>query len=100
MYEQTTKSFINFHANHTQIDRNFLEDRFHFWDTVLHRQRCTSFHWYQIGLLVGILLLALVLLFVYIFYNAKRSRRNIKPTEAGNSDIVTTTYRFLSPVAT
>lgn len=97
MYEGKRKAFINFHASHTRIEGDFLEDRFQFWDTILHRPRCTSFRWYHTCLLVGVLLLVIILLSIYILYNAKRSRRNIKPTE-GNSNDVVTTYHFLSPI--
>ena len=78
---------------------DFLEDRFHFWNMILHRPRCTPFRWYHTCLLLGILLLVIILLSIYIFYNAKRSRRNIKPTESNRNDVVTT-YHFLSPIVT
>ena len=64
---------------------------------ILHTQTCQHFHWYQTSLLIGIFVLVLLLLAIYIFYNAKRSRRNIKPTEMQNTDVVTT-YHFLPTV--
>lgn len=66
---------------------------------ILHSQICTPFRWYHTCLLVGVLLVALTLLAIYIFYNAKRSRRNIKPTEIRSTDVVTT-YHFLPTVVT
>ncbi|CAF0985298.1 unnamed protein product [Adineta steineri] len=96
-YEKEKKSFISFNANDTHIEHNFLEERFQFWNTILHNQMCAPFRWYHTCLLVGILLIVLILLSIYIFYNAKRSRRNIKPTEVTNTDVVTT-YHFSSSV--
>jgi hypothetical protein len=96
-YEITKKSFINFNVNSTQIEENFLEERFQFWNTVLHQQMCAPFRWYHTCLLIGILVLVVVLLSIYIFYNAKRSRRNIKPTEVTTTDTVTT-YHFTPAV--
>jgi hypothetical protein len=64
---------------------------------ILHTQICQPFVWYHKCLLIGILVLTLLLLAIYIFYNAKRSRRNIKPTEITNTDVVTT-YHFLPTV--
>jgi high-affinity Fe2+/Pb2+ permease len=66
---------------------------------ILHRQICTPFRWYHTSLLVGILILTLLLIIIFIFYNSKRSRRNIKPTELTNSHILTT-YHFLPSVVT
>ncbi|CAF1212043.1 unnamed protein product [Rotaria sordida] len=97
LYENIKKSYINFHTNDIQIGEQFLEERFQFWNMILNRSICTPFHWYHTCLLVGILIFALALLAIYIFYNAKRSRRNIKPTEITNNDVVTT-YHFLSTV--
>ncbi|CAF2143883.1 unnamed protein product [Rotaria magnacalcarata] len=96
-YEQTKKSYINFNAYDTQVEEQFFEERFQFWNMILHRPICTPFHWYHTCLLISILVLVLVLLAIYIFYNAKRSRRNIKPTDITNNDIVTT-YHFLPSV--
>ncbi|CAF0801892.1 unnamed protein product [Rotaria sp. Silwood1] len=96
-YEKTRKSYINFNTYDIQIEDQFLEERFQFWHMILHRPTCAPFHWYHTCLLVGILILVLTLLAIYIFYNAKRSRRNIKPTETTNDDVVTT-YHFLSAV--
>ncbi|CAF2500161.1 unnamed protein product [Rotaria sp. Silwood2] len=96
-YEKTKKTYINFHTYDTQIEEQFFEERFQFWNMILHRPTCTPFHWYHTCLLVGILIFFLVLLAIYIFYNAKRSRRNIKPTEITNNDVVTT-YHFLPTV--
>ena len=97
LYERVNKSFISFNALNTHIEDNFLEERFQFWDSVLHRPMCAPFRWYHTCLLIGILVIVLSLLSIYIFYNAKRSRRNIKPTEVTNTDTVTT-YRFTSDV--
>ncbi|CAF2120363.1 unnamed protein product [Rotaria magnacalcarata] len=96
-YEQTKKSFINFHANKLNIEDNFLEERFQFWNMLSHRPVCNPFRWYQTCLLVGILILAILLITIYIFHNTKRSRRNIKPTELTTTNILTT-YRFLPSV--
>lgn len=96
-YEEKNKSYINFQNYDAQIDENFLEERFQFWNMVLHTQTCQPFHWYQTSLLIGIFVLVLLLLSIYIFYNAKRSRRNIKPTEIRSTDVVTT-YHFLPTV--
>ncbi|CAF1539425.1 unnamed protein product [Adineta ricciae] len=97
LYERVNKSFISFNALNTHIEDNFLEERFQFWNSVLHRHMCAPFRWYHTCLLIGILVIVLSLLSIYIFYNAKRSRRNIKPTEVTNTDTVTT-YRFASDV--
>ena len=98
-YESTSKSYLNLHANHTRVGHDFLEERFQFWHSILHRPRCLPFRWYHTCLLIGILVLVLTLLFVYICYNAHRSRRNVKPTsEVISNDVVTTTYRFFSPI--
>ncbi len=97
MYEEKKKSYINLNVYDTQIEEQFLEERFQFWNMILHSQICTPFRWYHTCLLVGILLLVLVLLAIYIFYNAKRSRRNIEPTRITNTDVVTT-YHFLPSV--
>ncbi len=64
---------------------------------ILHRQICTPFRWYHTSLLVGILILTILLITIYIFFNTKRSRRNIIPTELTNSHIITT-YHFLPSV--
>jgi high-affinity Fe2+/Pb2+ permease len=64
---------------------------------VLHGHTCPPFRWYHTCLLVGILAIVLILLATYIFYNAKRSRRNIEPTRVTNTNIVTT-YHFLPTV--
>jgi len=97
LYEKTNKSYINFHAHQIRIENQFLEERFQFWDMISHRQKCTPFHWYHTSLLVGILILTLLLIIIFIFYNTKRSRRNIKPTELTNNHILTT-YHFLPTV--
>jgi hypothetical protein len=97
LYEQNKKSYISFHAYDAQIEENLFEERFQFWNMILHSQICTPFRWYHTGLLLGILILVLILLAIYIFYNAKRSHRNIKPTEIRNADVVTT-YHFLPAV--
>jgi hypothetical protein len=97
LYESKKKSYINFHNYDVKIEENFFEDSFQFWNLILHTQVCKPFLWYQKSLLIGIFVLILVLLSIYIFYNAKRSRRNIKPTETPNSDVVTT-YHFLPTV--
>ncbi len=99
LYEQNNKSYINFHGYDVTIEENFFEERFQFWNMILHSQMCKPFHWYHTCLLVGILIIVLVLLAIYIFYNAKRSRRNIKPTEITQTDVVTT-YHFLPTVVT
>lgn len=96
-YEKSRKAYISFNARHTRVEENFLEERFQFWHTVLHHRMCAPFRWYHTCLLVGILVVVLSLLSIYIFYNAKRSRRNIKPTEVTNANAVTT-YRFTSNV--
>jgi hypothetical protein len=97
LYEQTKKSYIKFHAYDAEIEENFFEERFQFWNMILHSRICRPFRWYHTCLLVGILILVVVLLAIYIFYNAKRSHRNIKPTEITNTDVVTT-YHFLPTV--
>jgi carboxylesterase type B len=99
LYEKSNKSYINFHAHQTRIENYFLEERFQFWDMISHRPQCTPFRWYHTCLLVGILILVLLLISIYIFYNTKRSRRNIKPTEITTSDILTTYYYFPSVVS-
>jgi len=96
-YEQTRKAYINFQNYDAIVEEQFFEERFLFWHMVLNTQICKPFYWYHTTLLVGILILVIILLAVYIFYNAKRSRRNIKPTEISNADAVTT-YRFLPTV--
>lgn len=99
MYEEESKSYINFHAAEIRIEKNFLEERFQFWQMILHRQICAPFRWYHTCLLVGILILTLLLILIYIFYNNKRARRNIIPTDLTNGHIITT-YRFLPSVVT
>jgi len=99
LYEKINKSYINFHAQKIRIENQFLEERFQFWDMILHRQMCKPFRWYHTTLLVGISILTILLIIIYIFYNTKRSRRNIKPTELNNGHILTT-YHFLPSVVT
>jgi carboxylesterase type B len=96
-YEKTKKSYINFHANQIHIENHFLEERFQFWNMISHRHLCTPFRWYHTCLLVGILILTLLLIIIYIFFNTKRARRNIKPTELTTSNVLTT-YHFLPNV--
>jgi carboxylesterase type B len=94
LYEETNKSYINFHAQEIRIENHFLEERFQFWDMILHRPLCIPFRWYHTCLLVGILILTILLITIYIFFNTKRSRRNIIPT----SSHVITTYHFLPSI--
>ncbi len=100
LYEEKKKSYINFHNYDADIEENFFEERFQFWNMILHGRICTPFRWYHTCLLIGILLIVLCLLAIYIFYNAKRLHRNIKPTEIANNDVVTTTYHFLPTIVT
>ena len=99
LYAENSKSYINFHADHIRTETNFLEEHFQFWDSILHRQICTPFRWYHTCLLVGILILTILLVLIYIFYNNKRARRNIIPTDLTNGHIITT-YHFLPSVVT
>ncbi|CAF3651944.1 unnamed protein product [Adineta steineri] len=96
-YEKIKKSYINFHAKKLLVEDNFLEARFQFWNIIAHRQLCIPFYWYHTSLLVGILILTIFLILIYIFFNSKRSRRNIKPTELTTTNIITT-YHFLPSV--
>lgn len=96
-YETVKKSYINLHAEQTQVESYFFEDRVLFWHILSHRHACLPFHWYHTCLLVGILLLTIFLLVIYIFYNNKRARRNIKPTELTARHVITT-YHFLPSV--
>ena len=96
-YEADRKAYMNLHGSRTRVEENFLHERFHFWDMVLHRPACTPFYWYQTCLLVGILLLVLFLLSTYIFHTTKRSRRNIKPTGMITCEMLTH-YQFLPSV--
>ena len=98
-YEEESKSYMNFHAGDIRIEKNFFEERFQFWQMILHRQICAPFRWYHTCLLVGILILTLLLILIYIFYNNKRARRNIIPTDLTNGHIITT-YHFLPSVVT
>ncbi|CAF1671213.1 unnamed protein product, partial [Adineta ricciae] len=98
-YETTNKSYINFHVKETRIENQYLEERFRYWDMISHRQVCLPFHWYHTFLLVSILILTILLIIIYIFYNTKRSRRNIKPTELTTRNVITT-YDFLPSVVT
>jgi hypothetical protein len=97
LYEERNKSYINFHAQEIRTENHFFEERFQFWDMILHRQICTPFRWYHTCLLVGILILTILLIIIYIFYSTKRSRRNIIPTELTNSHVITT-YHFLPSI--
>lgn len=97
IYEITTKSYINLHANKIHIENYFLEQNFQFWDMILRRHKCIPFRWYHTCLLISILILTILLITIYIFYNTKRSRRNIKPTELTTRNILTT-YHFVPTV--
>jgi hypothetical protein len=97
LYESKNKSYLNFHNYDVQVEENFFEECFQFWNMILNTQLCQPFLWYHKFLLISILVLILILLSIYIFYNAKRSRRNVEPTEITNTDVVTT-YHFLPTV--
>lgn len=98
-YEDESKLYMNFRAGNIRTEKNFFEERFQFWQMILHHPICTPFRWYQTGLLVGILILTILLILIYIFYNNKRARRNIIPTDLTNGHIITT-YHFLPSVVT
>ncbi|CAF0722473.1 unnamed protein product [Didymodactylos carnosus] len=50
-YEETNKSFINFHALKIKAEQYYLEERFLFWDMILNRRTCSHFRWYHTTLL-------------------------------------------------
>jgi len=99
IYEQTNRSFINFHAEQIRIENAFFEERFQFWEILSHRHKCRPFRWYHTSLLVGIFIFTLLLILIYIFYNTKRSRRNIKPVDL-TSHQIRTAYQYLPTVVT
>lgn len=99
IYEQRNKSFINLHAEQIRIENDFFEERFQFWHFLSHRHRCRPFLWYHTSLLVGILIFTVLLILIYIFYNTKRARRNIKPVDL-TSHQIRNAYQYLPTVVT